>query len=161
MRPIVLLLAIVGTSGCAGTPTLVHAQSGTTSTLEQLGGRALVITFWAEFCQPCVDQALLLAASAAEVSKDVLVIPVYYRPRPDDGLDGWWKDEPAEFAAIACWANWPFLRRFDLTSIPRTYVIGRDGKQLELFKGTLTEQQRPVYQGAIRRALATPVPQPN
>jgi thiol-disulfide isomerase/thioredoxin len=151
-----LLVAAVWAAGCATAPTLVHAQSGATSTLAELQGRPLVITFWAEWCKPCLTQQPVLAEVAREVSPDILVIPVYFRPRPDDGLVGWMRDQPADFTGAVCWANWPFLRKFDLTAIPKTFIFGRNGKQIEELKGMLTEEQLPIYRGALLRAMATP-----
>lgn len=140
-------------AGCA-TPRLVHDRSGATSSLEDLKGRAVVLTFWADYCQPCLEQLPVIVESARAYGDQVLFLPVYAREKPDHRLDGWLSGQPEWFRDQICWGNDEFLRRYDRTALPRTYVYGRNGRLVEKFDGRIDAQRAPLFQASLLRALA-------
>jgi thiol-disulfide isomerase/thioredoxin len=148
-------------ASCASAPTVTHARSGATATLDSLQGKAVVMSFWADWCDPCLKQMPMLARISAEEGQDVLFVPVYYRERPPDGLASWLQEQPPYFAEAACWGNQSLLLKHLLTAIPRTYVYGRNGRVVEQFEGTITEDKAEVFRWSVRRALgAVPTPEP-
>ena len=149
-------LAVVASfllAGCA-TPQIVHDRSGTRTSLEQLKGRAVVLTFWADYCTPCIMQMPVLLHSVAAHGDQVLFLPVYVQPKPGHELDSWIASQPEWFQEQICWANEPFLLKYDRTAMPRTYVYGRNGKQVEMFEGRIDENRVALFDASLLRALA-------
>jgi thiol-disulfide isomerase/thioredoxin len=141
-------------AGCAATPRIVHDKSGATSTFEDLKGRAVVLTFWADYCQPCLAQMPLLLDSVAAHGDSIVFLPVFALEKPGHRLDGWLATQPQWFRDQICWANEDFLLNYDRGSLPRTYVYGRNGKLVERFDGKIDAQRGPIFQASLLRALA-------
>jgi len=155
MRNAVLVMfATLLLEGCAANPRLIHDKSGATSTLEDLKGRAVVLTFWTDYCQPCMAQMPLVLQSVAAHGDQIVFVPVYSRERPGHRLDGWLSTQPEWFRDQVCWANEDFLLSYDRTLIPRTYVYGRNGRLVERFDGMIDAQRAPIFQASLLRALA-------
>jgi thiol-disulfide isomerase/thioredoxin len=150
-----LMMAAAGVlvAGCSATPRIVHDRSGATSTLDDLKGRAVVLTFWADECKPCLEQMPLLLESAAAHGDQVLVLPVFNREKPGHKLDGWLSQQPPWFQERVFWANEDFLLKYDRTLIPRTYVYGRNGRLVERFDGMIDARRAPIFQASLLRAL--------
>ncbi|HZJ54303.1 MAG TPA: TlpA disulfide reductase family protein [Myxococcaceae bacterium] len=141
-------------AGCAATPRIVHDKSGATSTLEDLKGRAVVLTFWVDYCQPCMAQMPVVLDSVAAHGDQVVFLPVFSREKPGHRLDGWLSTQPQWFRDQICWANDDFLRNYDRTLVPRTYVYGRNGRLVEQFDGMIDARRAPIFQASLLRALA-------
>ena len=99
------MVATLVLAGCAATPRIVHDKTGATSTLEQLKGRAVVLTFWVDYCQPCMAQMPVVMESVAAHGDRVVFLPVYSREKPGHRLDGWLSTQPEWFRDQICWAN--------------------------------------------------------
>ena len=141
-------------AGCAATPKIVHDKSGATSTFEDLKGQAVVLTFWADYCKPCLEQMPLLLDSVAAHGDRIVFLPVFALEKPGHRLDGWLATQPQWFRDQICWANEDFLLKYDRGSMPRTYVYGRNGKLVERFDGKIDAQRAPIFQASLLRALA-------
>ena len=148
-----LVMASVLAAGCAG-PQLVHAKTGVHSTFEDLKGRAVVVTFWADWCPPCLAQMPLLEQSVARHGDQVVFLPVFVQENPDPELLLWLQDQPAWFRDQVVFANEPFLRKYDRTAMPRTYVYGKNGHLVEQFDGRVDEQRQRLLDASLLRALA-------
>ena len=153
-RAMKVLVATLVLAGCAATPRIVHNKSGATSTLEDLKGRAVVVTFWVDYCQPCMAQMPVVIESVAAHGDRVVFLPVYSREKPGHRLDGWLSTQPEWFRDQICWANNDFLQNYDRTLVPRTYVYGRNGVLVERFDGMIDAQKAPIFQASLLRALA-------
>ncbi|HUM11077.1 MAG TPA: TlpA disulfide reductase family protein [Myxococcaceae bacterium] len=140
-------------AGCA-TPQIVHDKSGARSNFEDLRGRAVVLTFWAEYCQPCFAQMPVVLDSVAAYGDRVVFLPVFAQEKPGHKLDGWLSTQPQWFRDQICWANDDFLVKYDRTAMPRTYVYGRNGRLVEKFEGAIDAQRAPLFQASLLRALA-------
>lgn len=147
------VVASVLVAGCA-TPQIVHDRSGARTTLEGLKGHAVVLTFWADYCRPCLAQMPLVLDSVATYGDQVVFLPVFAKEKPGHTLDGWLQGQPEWFREQICWANEPFLLNYDRTAMPRTYVYGRNGKLVEQFEGMIDQQRAPIFQASLLRALA-------
>ena len=64
-------------ASCAANPRIVHDKSGSTTSLENLKGRAVVLTFWADYCKPCLQQMPLVLDSVAAHGDQVIFLPVF------------------------------------------------------------------------------------
>ena len=140
-------------AGCA-TPQIVHDRSGARTTLEELKGHAVVLTFWADYCQPCLAQMPVVLDSVATYGEQVVFLPVFAKEKPGHALDAWLQAQPEWFREQICWANDAFLLKYDRTAMPRTYVYGRNGKLVEEFEGRIDQQRAPIFQASLLRALA-------
>ena len=152
-RGVLAALASLAIAGCAG-PQIVHDRSGTRTTLEELKGRAVVLTFWADYCQPCLAQMPIVLDAVAQYGDQAIFLPVFVKEKPGQKLDSWLSTQPEWFREQICWANEPFLENYDRTAMPRTYVYGRNGKLVEQFEGMIDAPRAPVFQASLLRALA-------
>jgi len=152
----ILAAAVAGIllAGCASNPRIVHDRSGATSSLEQLKGRVVVLTFWTDSCKPCLQQMPLVLESVATYGDHVLFLPVFAQEKPGHKLDGWIEQQPQWFRDQICWANQDFLLKYDRGAMPRTYVYGRNGKLVEKFEGMIDAERAPIFQASLLRALA-------
>ncbi|HEY1906248.1 MAG TPA: TlpA disulfide reductase family protein [Myxococcaceae bacterium] len=148
--PILVALAL---AGCAS-PQLVRAKGGATSTLEDLRGHVVVLTFWADWCTPCLAQMSVLADSIAPYADRVVFLPAYLQEKPGHKLDSWLRTQPQWFQDQVVWANTPFLVQWDRTALPYTWVIGLNGKVVEKFDGMIDEQRAPLFKAALLRGFA-------
>src|SRR5262245_49204378 len=149
-----LVVALFLTAGCATAPVIVHDRSGARTTLDDLKGHAVILTFWAEWCDPCLQQMPVLMSAAAAHGDQVLFLPVYLQEKPGHGLDPWLASQPDWFRDQACWANQDFLNNYDRTALPRTYVLGRNGHQVEQFNGKIDAERSRLLEASLLRALA-------
>lgn len=147
------VVASVLVAGCA-TPQIVHDRSGARTTLEELKGRAVVVTFWADYCRPCLAHMPLLLSSVATYGDQMVFLPVFVKEKPGHALDAWLQEQPEWFREQICWANDAFLLNYDRTAMPRIYVYGRNGKLVEQLEGMIDEKRAPVFQASLLRALA-------
>lgn len=139
--------------GCSATPRIIHDKSGTTSTLEDLKGRAVVLTFWSDYCAPCLEQMPVILDSVAEHGDRVVFLPVFAQEKPGHKLDRWIHEQPQWFQDQICWANQDFLLKYDRGAMPRTYVYGRNGKLVEKFEGKIDTGRAYIFQASLLRAL--------
>ena len=82
-----VMVATLVLAGCAATPRIVHDKTGATSTLEQLKGRAVVLTFWVDYCQPCMAQMPVVMESVARTT----IAPSFPAPTSTGGTACWWR----------------------------------------------------------------------
>jgi cytochrome c biogenesis protein CcmG/thiol:disulfide interchange protein DsbE len=123
--------------------------------LSSLQGKAVVLNFWASWCQPCKEEAPYLEQLWAKNRGQGLVVV---------GLDA--KDFRRDARA--------FARRFDpafplvydgpgetvtdwgVTGFPETFVVDREGRVVEAFKGAVSsDEDRAQLEAAVRRALGS------
>jgi thiol-disulfide isomerase/thioredoxin len=140
-------------AGCS-TPRIVHDKSGSTSTFDDLKGRAVVLTFWADDCTPCLQQMPVILDSVAAHGDRVVFLPVFAKEKPGHKLDGWIQQQPQWFQDQICWANEDFLLKYDRGTMPRTYVYGRNGKLVEKFDGMIDPERAYIFQASLLRAIA-------
>lgn len=110
--------------------------SGNRQTLEQYEGKILVLHFWASWCPFCRGEIPKLTTLHEQwVSKGVAVLTV--------SLD----EDRAQLEQFVQQATLPYPvvadsqaptslgRRYDVSGIPVTYILGRDGRIIFRFEG--------------------------
>ena len=153
-RLLLPILAALSVAGCAS-PQLVRDKGGATSTLEDLRGHVVVLTFWADWCTPCLAQMSVIADSIATFpNRGIVFLPVYLQEKPGHTLDSWLRTQPEWFRDQIVWANTPFLVQWDRTALPYTWVIGPNGKVVEKFNGMIDEQRAPLFKASLQRGFA-------
>jgi len=117
-------------------------------------GKAVVLNFWASWCEPCKDEAPLLEETWQRYREDGLVVL---------GIDAQdFRVDARKFVErygltypIAYDGNGASLGRFGNTGFPETWFVGRDGRLVgEHIVGPFDEEQ---LEENVQAALDTPV----
>jgi cytochrome c biogenesis protein CcmG, thiol:disulfide interchange protein DsbE len=135
--------------------TLERLDSDGEVQLSRLKGKAVLVNFWASWCNPCKDEAPFLEEVWREQKSRGLVVV---------GLDS--KDFRADARRFAERYGMTFPLLYDgpgdstssygVTGFPETFVIDREGKVVAAFKGAVDgEDVRPRLLAAIDQALET------
>ncbi len=121
--------------------------------LSDYRGRAVVLNFWASWCEPCKDEAPLLEEAWQSYRDEGLVVL---------GIDAQdFRTDARRFAdrygmtyPIAFDGHGSSLGRFGVTGFPETWFLGRDGRLVgEHIVGPVERDQ---LEENVRAALDTP-----
>lgn len=108
----------------------ITTDSGKTVTLDNFGGKLLVLNFWASWCAPCVEETPSLEEFARESAPDgVVVLGVSI-----DGNEKRYRSFIQHFGISFETARDPeanISSRYGTFQIPETYLIDRHGKVIE------------------------------
>jgi thiol-disulfide isomerase/thioredoxin len=97
-------------------------------------GRVVVIDFWATWCGPCMQVLPLLHAALREFpERDVTFIAVNLEEQPDQ-IRSMLERHKLKIP-VALDRDGVAAARYDVTAIPRTVIVDRDGKVARVFVG--------------------------
>ena len=124
----------------------VLGGSGTLS-VAALRGKVVVLNFWASWCKPCEAEAPVLERAHQELQRSGAgtVLGVTY----DDSTPASMKfarDNGMSFPSVRD-VGTKLARRYGTNNIPETFVIDREGRIVDVFRGQ-------IDQAFIDRALA-------
>ena len=120
--------------------------------LDAYRGRPVVVSFWATWCKPCVEEFPVLMALARE-RKDLAVVSVSIDEKEDRGaLEAFVREKGPPFPvyAKAPGDDEAFINGVDPAwsgVVPATLIVGPDGKRLALIQGEHSREE-------IERAIA-------
>jgi thiol-disulfide isomerase/thioredoxin len=142
-------------------PELIDAQ-GYEKLVQQYRGKALLVTFWATWCEPCRDeypmlndlakryapQGLKVVGVNLDQDGDLILMrrfmarykPIFpnYRKKPTE--EGGSEESAFRQAVLPDWNG----------TLPASFFYAKDGRQIGSFVG---ERNRETYEGAIRSLL--------
>jgi len=118
--------------------SLLQAPEGASATPEDLAGKVIVYEFWATWCGPCVGAIPHLNEMADHFAdQDVQFIAI--SPERLDVVETFLADNEMR-AWIGVDTNSSVSRDHGITSIPRTIIVGRDGKIAAVTRPSLLTQ---------------------
>src|SRR3989454_9627499 len=107
----------------------------------QLQGNVVLVDLWATWCEPCIaDIPMLNRLHEKFGSRGLKVIGIAVE-------SGWAKDIKPHVAKLGI--KYPVLvgtekivEQYEMIGFPTTYLIGRDGKLVKKYLGTLPDQEK-------------------
>jgi cytochrome c biogenesis protein CcmG/thiol:disulfide interchange protein DsbE len=146
MRQLTLLVATL----------LVSIQPGVASAedpfdLTAYEGEVVVVDFWASWCVPCRRSFPWMNSMRDKYADDGLVIIAVNLDQERAEAEKFLAEFPPKFKIIYDETK-DLAREFDVMAMPTSYLIGRDGEQIERHFGFKVKKQD-EYESAIVAAL--------
>jgi len=123
---------------------------GNTMALSDFKGKVVILDFWATWCGPCrieIPGFVELQREYGEMGLQILGV----------SLDGEVKREEVEDFCRRYYVNYPVLmdngevaRSFNVTAIPTTYIIDREGN---LFKKYIGAREKEMFKNDIEQLI--------
>lgn len=121
-------------------------------TLAGLRGKVVYVDFWASWCGPCKQSFPFMNELQGKYRSQGLEIVAVNLDAKRSDADKFLAETPARFT-VAFDAKGDSARRFDVKSMPSSYLIGRDGSVVALHKG-FKDEERKELESRIAQALA-------
>ena len=110
----------------------VTTDSGRKVSLNDFGGKVLVLNFWATWCPPCIAELPALNQMAAELKGSGVVVLGISVDKDKAAYDKFLKKVRLNFETSRD-PSAEISTDYGTSKYPETYVINRDGKVLEKF----------------------------
>ena len=123
-----------------------------TVTLAGLKGKVVYVDFWASWCGPCKQSFPFMNDLQARYRAQGFEIVAVNLDAKRGDADKFLSEVPAQFN-VAFDAKGDSAKRFEVRSMPSSYLIGRDGKVVAAHKG-FKDEDRQDLEARINQALA-------
>ncbi len=110
--------------------------SGARHTLANFAGKGVVLNVWATWCAPCVAEMPALAALAARVAGDgILVVPLSIDHGGADAVRRFYDTHGIKGLGIWTDPDGDAGRALGVAGVPTTFVIDRKGREVAQLQG--------------------------
>lgn len=99
-----------------------------------LKGRVVLVDFWASWCGPCKDSFPAMDELQKKYGAQGLVVLAVSVDQDAEAMKDFLKEHPASFPIVHD-AKKKLVSRVNISSMPASIVIGRDGKVVAIHKG--------------------------
>jgi peroxiredoxin len=110
----------------------VTTDRGQKVSLDNFGGKVLVLNFWATWCPPCISELPSLNAMAGELKDSGVVVLGISVDKDEAAYERFLKKVKLNFETSRD-AKADISSEYGTFKYPETYVISREGKVLEKF----------------------------
>ena len=159
LRPIVLLMATLTVPGAwaldAGAPAPELNLPGRKEAvnLANLKGKVVYVDFWASWCGPCKHSFPFMNDLQAKYGAEGFEVLAVNLDAKREDADRFLAEVPAQFT-LAFDAKGDSAKRYEVKSMPSSYLIGRDGTVVASHKG-FKEVDRKDLESRIAQALVS------
>ena len=133
---------LVGHPAPAFSLTLLHSDgSQSTLSLANLKGKPIVLNFWASWCAPCKEEMPLLEQTWKQMQaqgKDVVFLGVDFQESSSDAAS--FLQQHAISYPIGLDTDGAVALKYDITALPQTVFINRNGTVASRIPGELTSK---------------------
>lgn len=99
-----------------------------------LKGKVVLVDFWASWCGPCKDSFPAMEELHNKYSAQGLVVLAVSVDQDTEAMKDFLKDHPGSFTIMHD-AKKKLVSRVNISSMPSSIVIGRDGRVVAIHKG--------------------------
>jgi cytochrome c biogenesis protein CcmG, thiol:disulfide interchange protein DsbE len=115
---------------------LPFLETSGSESLAQLKGKVVVLNVFASWCQPCLAEAPILEREQRQIAKDnATILGVTYQDNTS-ASESFVRQHHITYPVIRD-VSGNFARSFDVTGVPETFVINRQGKIVALMRSQL------------------------
>ncbi|HEX5613725.1 MAG TPA: TlpA disulfide reductase family protein [Acidimicrobiia bacterium] len=104
---------------------VLETIDGATHSLAGVQGRPVVVTFWASWCLPCLDELPLLQEALDEHGDAFSVLAIGFRNLPSDDAD-WLAEHDITIPSLQD-PDFEVALAYGVRAIPQTFFIDADG----------------------------------
>jgi len=122
---------------------MLHSDSGKSAlSLSNFKGKPIILNFWASWCQPCKEELPLLENAWKQMQaqkKDIVFLGIDFQESSSDATS--FLQQYGITYLIGLDANGSIASKYEVTSLPQTIFIDRDGTVTSREPQELTAQE--------------------
>ncbi len=125
--------------------------------LKELRGKVVLVDFWASWCGPCKQEMPVLQSLHEKYADQGLVIVGVNIDTSSKKMNGFLKSAPVGFRIVPD-PKITIAQRYEPSTVPTSYFIGRDGKLRYVHEGFRTKDAEGI-EAKVKTLLAEKTPE--